>query len=68
MRLGATRAFRLAATIVVLASASDLEGSQNAATRLPQRLESYLSNVVRPTAAERKQLMSGNPITKTARR
>ena len=32
--------------------------------RLPPRLESYLSTVVRLTAAERTQLMSGTPITR----
>jgi hypothetical protein len=31
---------------------------------LPPRLDSYLATTVRPTAAERKRLMSGGPVTK----
>ena len=64
MRSAARRALLGASAVVVMASASVLDGSQNAAARLPQRLESYLSNVVRPSAADRRLLLSGSPITK----
>lgn len=37
---------------------------QTAAVKLPSRLEDYLATVVRPTQAERKRLMAGQPITK----
>ena len=37
---------------------------QTAAVKLPPRLEDYLATVVRPTQAERKRLMAGQPITK----
>jgi hypothetical protein len=47
-----------------IALATLLEGAQTAVVKLPQRLESYRSTVVRPTAAERKQLTSGSRIAK----
>ena len=52
------------AALFSLACMSLLEAAQSAMSRWPQRLESYLSSVVRPTSSERKQLLSGNPITK----
>lgn len=58
------RASHLVAAVGAIAGATLLEGAQTAVNKLPQRLESYLSNVVRPTAAERKQLASGSPIAK----
>ena len=37
---------------------------QTAAARLPPRLEDFLTSVVQPTPAQRKDLMAGQPITK----
>jgi hypothetical protein len=64
MRPTLTRVSLFAAAAGALAAVSLLEGAQPGIGRLPARLETYLSNVVRPTASERRQLMSGNPITK----
>lgn len=64
MRATMTRLSHLVAAVAALAGVSLLEGAQIGGSRLPQRLESYLSNVVRPTATERRQLMSGDAITR----
>lgn len=53
-----------ALAFVVLAGTQPTKTSQGAAVRLPSKLESYLTAVVRPTPAERKRLMDGAPITK----
>src|SRR5690242_14250259 len=37
---------------------------QTATTKLPSRLEDYLTTIVRPTQAERRNLIAGQPITK----
>jgi len=64
MRSTMRRASHFVAAVGAIAGVSLLEGTQTGASRLPPRLESYLSNVVRPTATERRQLMSGAPVTK----
>ena len=63
MRLTPRRALHLA-MVAILASASALAGVQSTPPKLPQRLESYLSNVVRLSTAERRSLISGNPVSK----
>ena len=56
MQIVAQRACRVAAAVVVLASAPALNGSQSTQPALPPRFESYLSGVVRPSTAGRKVL------------
>ena len=55
----------LAVVIVVgVAGRESVATVQRPGASLPQRLESYLTTVVGPTAAERQRLMKGAPITK----
>ena len=63
MRLPRRRALLLA-MVAILASASAIAGVQSTPPRLPQRLESYLSNVVRLSTGERKLLINGSPVSK----
>jgi hypothetical protein len=51
-------------TLWPLASGVSIESSQGGARALPSQFDSYLSTTVRPTAAERKLLLSGGPVTK----
>jgi hypothetical protein len=63
IRTTETRALLPALAFFVLATAL-IEGTQGAPAALPPRLDSYLSTVVRPTAAERRLLKGGAPIAK----
>jgi hypothetical protein len=55
----------LAVVIVVgVAGPQSVATAQRTRASLPQRLESYLTTVAVPTAAERQRLMKGAPITK----
>jgi len=49
---------------ILVAGVQHIETSQRPRAGLPARLESYLANVVRPTPAERRQLVAGMPITR----
>jgi hypothetical protein len=53
-----------AAMAVLLIAATSLETVQGAGTVLPRRLETYLTRDVKLSAAERKQLTDGVPVTK----
>ena len=48
----------------VLATTSAIETSQNAASGLPPRLETYLARDVKLTSGQRRRLIDGDPITK----
>ncbi len=50
--------------LVVVAAASAIETAQPANARLPERLRSYLTNVVELTTAQDQQLLAGAPVTK----
>ena len=62
-RLHGWRAIKAFACLAVLLIPSgQLARSQTSAARLPARLESYLSSVVKPTRAERNKLIEGQPV------
>ena len=51
--------------VAVLAASSLLAlAAAQPASQLPERLENYLASTVRPSRAERTQLLRGSPITK----
>jgi hypothetical protein len=50
--------------VAVLAASSLLMLGAQAPSRLPERLENYLTTTVRPSRAERAQLLRGDPITR----
>ena len=49
---------------LLLVASAPLGTFQNASTRLPSRLDSYVKNAVKLTAEERTQLAAGQPVTK----
>jgi hypothetical protein len=55
--------FFLSMSLGLLATGA-IVGSQGRSAALPPRLDSYLCTTVRPSAAERKLLINGGPITK----
>jgi hypothetical protein len=56
--------FCTALALAILTGTLRIETSQAGPGKLPARLESYVSTVVRPSADERRRLMDGGPITK----
>jgi hypothetical protein len=54
----------LAAAVSLVLASTAIETSQNAASGLPPRLESYLTSTVRLTLDQRKALVRGAPVTK----
>jgi hypothetical protein len=59
-----TRMLYAAMAVAVVVSTHPIATRQSAGSGLPKRLESYLAQVVRPTPAERRKLLDGEPITK----
>ena len=51
-------------TLAALALATAIGAVPDTVAGLPSRVESYLTSVVRPTAAERQELMRGGPLTR----
>ncbi len=51
------------ALLMVVSAPAPVATAQSAQAGLPRRLDSYVSNVVRPSAAERRQLLGGEPFT-----
>lgn len=50
--------------VVLITAALGLVGAQGTTQSLPEGFETYLTTEVRPTAAERRTLLSGGPLTK----